>query len=189
MGGRFEALDELLDEFIELPVPVGDRDEQGKQRRIKYRIESPSGRDGLKIEAITQAAVTLVQGGEDIDTELLDDDEERDTFKLLLGDVYETMLKDGVKWVWLRHSALTVLMWVNSGLNTAEQYWASAGDPERLARNRAERRSKQQGSSAAAKSTRRRASTSGTNRGRGTGGRQRQGNPASHGKSSSTSGS
>jgi hypothetical protein len=185
MGGRFEALDELLDEYIELPVPIGDRDDK---KRKKYRIESPSGRDGLRIEAITQAAVVLVQGGEDINTELLDDDQERDTFKLLLGDTYEVMLKDGVKWVWLRHSALTVLMWVNSGLQTAESYWASAGDPERLARNRAERRSKQQGSSAAAKSTRRRASTSGTNRGRGTGGHQHQGNPKSPGKSSSTPG-
>lgn len=185
MGGKFEALEELLDEFIELPVPIGDR--EGKKRKT-YRIESPSGRDGLKIEAITQAAVTLVQGGEDIDTELLDDDEERDTFKLLLGSTYDEMLADGVKWVWLRHSALTVLMWVNSGLQTAEQYWASAGDPERLARNRAERRSKQQGSSAAAKSTRGRASTSGTNRGRGTGNRQHQGNRKSPGASSSTSG-
>lgn len=185
MGGKFEKLGELLDEFIELPVPIGDR-EEGKTKL--YRIDSPSGRDGLKIEAITQAAVTLVQGGEDIDTELLDDDEERDTFKLLLGDVYEEMLADGVKWVWLRHAALTCLMWVNSGLQTAEQYWASAGDPERLARNRAERRSKQQGSSAAVTSTRGRASMSGTNHGRGTGGRQRQGNRKSRGGSSSTSG-
>lgn len=185
MGGRFEALDELLDEFIELPVPVGDRDDKKVK---KYRIESPSGRDGLKIEAITQAAVTLVQGGEDINTELLDDNEERDAFKLLLGDTYQRMLDDGVKWVWLRHAALTVLMWVNSGLQTAEQYWASAGDPEQMARNRAERRSKQRASSAAEKSTRGRASTSGTNRGRGTGGHQRQGSRKSHGKSSSTSG-
>lgn len=185
MGGKFEKLGELLDEYIELPVPIGNR-EDGKIKH--YKIESPTSRDGLKIEAITQAAVTLVSGGEDIDTELLDDDEERDTFKLLLGDVYEEMLEDGVKWVWLRHAALTCLMWVNSGLTTAEQYWASAGDPERLARNRAERRSKQQGSSAAAKSTRRRASTSGTNRGQGTGHRQHQGNQKSHGGSSSKSG-
>ena len=185
MPGRFEALDELLDEFIELPVPTGNRD--GKKRKV-YRIESPSGRDGLKIEAITQAAVALVSGGEDINTELLDDEEERNAFKLLLGDQYEQMLSDGVKWVWLRHAALTVLMWVNSGMQTAEQYWASAGDPERLARNRAERRSQQRGSSAAAKSTRQRASMSGTNRGQGTGEHRTRGSQKSHGKNSSTSG-
>jgi hypothetical protein len=186
MGGNFQKLGELLDEYIELPVPIGDR-KDGKTKT--YQIESPSGRDGLKIEAITQAAVTLVSGGEDIDTELLDDDEERNTFKLLLSEeIYEEMLADGVKWVWLRHAALTCLMWVNSGLTTAEQYWASAGDPERLARNRAERRSKQQGSSAAARSTRQRASTSGTNRNRGSKGHRQQGTRKSPGGSSSTSG-
>jgi hypothetical protein len=185
MGGSFKELGELLDEFIDLPVPIGDR-KDGKTKT--YRVESPSGRDGLKIEQITQIAVTLVQGGEDINTEMLDDSEEKDTFRLLLGPVYDEMLADGVKWVWLRHAALTCLMWVNSGLQTAEQYWASAGDPERLARNRAERRSKQQGSSAAAKSTRGRASMNGTNHGQGTGHRQHQGSRKSRGANSSKSG-
>lgn len=186
MGGNFQQLGELLDEFIELPVPIGDR-RDGKVKT--YHIESPSGRDGLKIEAITQAAVVLASGGEDINTELLDDDEEKNTFKLLLSEeIYDEMLSDGVKWVWLRHAALTCLMWVNSGLKTAEQYWASAGDPEALARNRAERRSKQQGSSAAAKSTRGRASMSGTNRGRGSKGHRQQATRKSPGGSSSTSG-
>ena len=186
MGGNFQKLGELLDEYIDLPVPIGDR----KDGKVKtYHIESPTSRDGLKIEAITQAAVTLVSGGEDINTELLDDDEERNTFKLLLGlDVYEEMLADGVKWVWLRHAALTCLMWVNSGLTTAEQYWASAGDPERLARNRQERRSKQQGSSAAATSTRGRASMSGTNRSRGSKGHRPKGTQTSRGGSSAQSG-
>lgn len=190
MGGKFEALDELLDEFIELPVPVGDRDENGKYKRITYRIESPSGRDGLKIEQVTQVAVTLASGGEDINTELMDDDEERSMFQLLLSEtIYNKMLEDGVKWAWLRHSALTCLMWVSSGLSTAERYWASAGDPELMAPNREARRSKQQGSSAAAKSTRGRASTSGTNRRQGsTGQRQRQGNQKSRGGRSSNSG-
>lgn len=185
MGGKFAALGELLDEFIELPVPVGERKDGNTKL---YKIESPSGRDGLKIEAITQAAVTLVNGGEDVNTELLDDDEERNTFRLLLGDQYEEMLEDGVKWVWLRHAALTVLMWVNSGLQTAEQYWASAGDPELMARNRAERRSKQRASSAAETSTRGRASMSGTSRDQGTGNHRPRGNRKSRGKSSSGSG-
>jgi len=185
MGGKFEQLGELLDEYIELPVPVGNR-EEGKTNT--YRIESPSARDGLQIERITQIAATLVSGGEDINTELLDDNEERDVFQLLLGPQYKQMMDDGVKWVWLRHAALTVLMWVNSGLQTAEQYWASAGDPERLARNRAERRSKQRGSSAAETSTRGRASTNGTNHGRGSGHRRSQGSRKSRGAGSSKSG-
>jgi len=186
MAGKFEQLGELLDEFIELPVPIGDR-EDGKVKT--YRIESPSSRDGLQIERITQIAAELVTGGENVDTELLDDDEERNLFEMLLGAQFQQMVDDGVKWVWLRHAALTCLMWTTSGLTTAERYWASAGDPEKMARNRAERRSKQQDSSAAAKSTRGRASTSGTNRGKGSGGHRRQGTRKSHGAGSSKTGS
>lgn len=190
MGGKFEPLGELLDEFIELPVPIGDRDESGKfTKRKMYRIDSPSGRDGLKIEQVTQIAVTLASGGEDINTQLLDDDEERSMFQLLLSEkIYNQMLEDGVKWAWLRHAALTCLMWVSSGLSTAERYWASAGDPELMAPNREARRSKQQGSSAAAKSTRGRASMSGTNRGKGSSGHRQQGTRKSPGAPSSNSG-
>lgn len=172
MAGRFEALDELLDEFIELPVPVGD----GDDRKIKtYRIDTPSARDGLMIERITNAAVQIANGGENINVEMLDDEEERELYQMLLGDTFGKMLDDGVKWAWMRHVSLTVLMWVSSGLDTAEKYWKAAGDPERLAPNREARRSKQQGSSAAAKSTRSRGSTSGTNRSQGSKGRRRQG--------------
>ena len=184
MAGKFEALDGLLDESIELPVPS-----TAHPGRKLYKIASPNARDGLQIEKITNIAIHLANGGEDINTEMLDDDEERDLYQMLLGPVYQEMLDDGVQWVWLRHASLTVLMWVSSGLNTAEQFWRAAGDPERLARNRAERRSKQQGSSAAAKSTRGRASTSGTNRNRGTRGRHPQGTQKSPGGSSSKSGS
>lgn len=185
MGGKFEQLDELLDEAIELPVPIGDRDDHNTRL---YRIESPSARDGLQIEQITQIAATLVTGGEDINTEMLNDDEERNLFQMLLGDKFQQMLDDGVKWVWLRHSALTTLMWVTSSLATAERYWAAAGDPEALAPNREARRSKQQGSSAAATSTRSRGSTSGTKGGQGSKGHRRQGTRKSHGTRSSRSG-
>lgn len=184
MAGRFEALDELLDEAIELPVPS----DKHPGRKV-YRIESPNAKDGLQIEKITNIAVHLANGGENIDTEMLDDDEERDLYQMLLGHVYAEMLADGVKWVWLRHASLTVLMWVSSGLNTAETFWKAAGDPERLAPNRATRRSKQQDGSAAETSTRGRASTSGTNRNRGTKGRRHQGTQKSRGAGSSNSGS
>lgn len=186
MAGRFEALDELLDEFIELPVPVGD----GDDRKLKtYRIESPSAHDGLQLERITNMAVQLASGGENINTELLDDEEERDLYKMLLGDTFDRMVKDGVKWVWLRHASLTTLMWVSSGLDTAEKFWGAAGDPERMAPNREARRQKQRAGSAAEKSTRGRASTNGTSRGRGTKGHRHPATQKSPGVSSSKSGS
>jgi hypothetical protein len=172
VAGRFSALDELLGEFIELPVPVGE----GDQRKIKtYRIDTPSARDGLQIERLTNAAVQLANGGENIDTEMLDDDEERELYEMLLGSNFRQMVEDGVKWAWLRHAALTCLMWISSGLDTAERFWEAAGDPERMAPNREARRSKQQVSSAAAKSTPKRGSTNGTNRGKGSKGPRHQG--------------
>ncbi len=171
MAGKFEALGELLDEFIELPVPIGD----GEDRKVRmYRIESPSGRDGLKVERITSVAMQLAMGGENINTNVLDDDEEIDLYRTLLGKQYDQLLEDGVKWSWLRHVALTTLMWVSSGMGPAEKYWKAAGDPERLAPNREARRSKQQAGSAAETSTPRRGSTSGTNRNRGSKGRRHQ---------------
>lgn len=186
MAGKFEALDELLDEFIELPVPIGDREAKKIKR---YRIESPSALDGLQLERITNVAVQLASGGENVNTEMLDDDQERDLYKMLLGPVFDEMLADGVKWVWLRHASLTCLMWVSSGLETAEKFWGAAGDPERMAPNREARRSKQRAGSAAETSTPRRGSTSGTNRGRGTKGHRHQATQRSRGANSSNSGS
>lgn len=171
MAGRFEAIDQLLDDAIELPIPS----EKHPQRKI-YRIESPSGRDGLRIERITNVAIELVNGGENVNMELLDDDEERNLYQMLLGSQFQAMLDDGVRWAWIRHAALTSLMWISAGLETAEKFWASAGNPERMAPNRETRRQQQAGS-AAAKSTPQRGSTSGTNRHRGNGGRRRQGTP------------
>lgn len=163
MAGNFGALDELLDESIELPVPSVSHPD-----RKTYRIESPGAKDGLFIQRLTTAAVQLVEGGENIDTEALDDGEERELFQRLLGATFAEMVEDGVKWVWMRHAALTVLMWVSSGMETAEKFWAAAGNPEALAPNREARRSKQKDGSAAATSTPRRGSTNGTNRNRGT---------------------
>lgn len=150
---KFEALDELLDDCLELPV-------RGKL----YRIDSPCAEDGIRVERITSMAMQLVAGGEPDEREVLDDDEERDFYQLCLGPVYDEMLDDGVSWVWLRHSALTAMIWINSGTEAAKRHWSAAGDPEKLAPNREARRNS---GSDAAKSTPRRGSTNGTNRHRG----------------------
>lgn len=185
MAGQFEALDELLDEFIVLPVPVGEGD---NQTRKMYKVVSPSAQDGLKIERLTNFAIQAINGGEDINTEILDDDEERNLYTLLLGATFDDMMKDGVTWAWVRHVSLTALMWVSSGVEVAEQFWKAAGDPERMAPNRETRRSKQQGGSAAAKSTPQRGYTNGTNQNRGTSGHRRRGTQKSRGGNSSKSG-
>lgn len=154
MPGKFEALEELLDQNIELPVC-------GKT----YSIPSPTAKDGLRVEQITNLAIRAAAGGDvTTEAEALNDDEERDLFQLCLGAVYDEMIADGVPWVWLRHAGLTAMVWISSGLQAAERYWASAGNPETEAPNRAARRS----GSAAASKTRSRGSSSGTSQRRGT---------------------
>lgn len=148
---RFDALDELFDEALELPI-------KGKS----YRIPSPSGEDGLQVQRITSVAVQLLAGGKDINTEVLDDDEERSLHQMCLGPVYDELLADDVGWAWLRHAGLTAMIWIANGQEAAERYWKAAGDPSQLAPNREARRAAKKSGSAAAKSTPRRGSTSGT---------------------------
>lgn len=164
MAAAFEALDELFDEALELPI-------KGKT----YRIPSPSAEDGLKVQRITTLAARLMDGGEAVDTELLDDDEEADLIELCLGPVHAELVANGVDWAWLRHAGLTAMFWITAGTEAAQRYWSSAGDPSRLAPNREERRTqaKTKSGSAAATSTKRRGSTSGTSGRKATGkGRQ-----------------
>ncbi|MEU5608456.1 hypothetical protein AB0H03_06810 [Streptomyces sparsogenes] len=152
MAIKFDALDELLDDALELPI-----------NGTTYRIPSPSAEDGLKVQRITTLAARLMAGGEAIDTTLLDDDQERDLLQLCLGQVFDELRADGVSWSQLRHAGLTAMFWIVSGVGTAEQYWKAAGDPSQLAPNRAERRAKaKKNGSAAASATKRRGSTSGT---------------------------
>lgn len=155
---RFEALDELFDETLELPI-------KGKT----YRIPSPSAEDGLRVQRITTMATRLMEKGEAVDTELLDDDEERDLIELCLGPAQAEMVANKVDWSWLRHAGLTAMFWITAGADAAEKYWNSGGNPELMAPNRETRRAAKKNGSAAAKSTPKRGSTSGTSVRRATG--------------------
>lgn len=157
MATTFAALDELFDDALELPLKGRD----GKDR--KYRIPSPSALDGLKIQEITNLATKLMAGGDGVDVTLLEDDEELDLITMCLGPADAELQADGVDWAWRRHAGLTAMFWITSGKDTAEKYWAAAGDPNRLAPNREARRkaAKKTGSATASK-TLRRGSTSGT---------------------------
>ncbi len=154
MAKQFAALDAVLDDAIELPA--------GPNGEI-YRIEGPSAEDGLRIERITTLATRLAAGGEVKDKEVLDDDAELDLYRAALGASYDQLLVD-LSWPRFKHVAMTVVFWIAADLDTAERYWASGGDPSRAAPNRATRRAGTRSSgTAAAKSTPRRGSTSGTN--------------------------
>lgn len=152
MARRFEAVDELLDDALELPV-------RGKV----YRIPSPSSEDGIRVQKLVEAAARMYEGGEGAEAEVLDDEEEVNVIRLCLGDVENELIADGVSWAWRRHVGITAMFWIANGPEFAERYWEAAGDPERLAPNReARRKAARSNGSAAASKTPRRGSTSGT---------------------------
>ncbi|MFG3090687.1 hypothetical protein ACGGAI_23985 [Streptomyces antibioticus] len=158
-GEDFEALDEFLDDYLELPVKGRDG-----QTRV-YRIEDPEAEDGIRIERITTLAARLAAGGKAPDTQVLDDDEERDLFRMCLGDVYDQLLADGVRWARFKHVALTAMFWITADKATALEFWRSG---QGKAPNRAARRAQARpggSGSAAASSTRSQGSTSGTRAG------------------------
>jgi hypothetical protein len=160
MAATFEALGDFLDDWLELPVLCSD----GQTRM--FRIPSPPAEDGLRIDQITTMAARLALGGAPDDEEVLNDEEEKDLFRLALGDMYDEILTH-VKWTRFRHVAMTAIVWITSSRDNAAIYWTAGGDPSRLAPNRAARRSRNSGSSAsaAANTTRSRGSTNGTKAG------------------------
>lgn len=153
----FEALDNFLDDYLELPV-------KGRDGQVRiYRIDDPSAEDGIRIEKITSLAARLAAGGKAPDAPVLDDDEERDLYRMCLGDAYDQLLDDGVKWAVFKHVALTAMFWVTTDKDTAKEFWKTGQQPGK-APNRAARRQASRGSSASAtaNTTRSPASTSGT---------------------------
>lgn len=155
---RFEALDDLFDDALELPVPGRD----GATRT--YRIPSPPAEDGLFVVRVTTLATKLMAGGTPTDAELLDDNEERDLIAMALGPAAAELSADGVDWAWTRHAGLTAVLWIARGIEDAEAFWRAAGDPTKLAAppNREQRRAAAKSGSAKAAKTPRRASASGT---------------------------
>ena len=144
----FEALDELLDETLQLPVAG----------RL-FTIDAPSAEVGLRIQALINAAAVAADGGR-VDEKVLGDAAERDLYRDVLGDAHDELVDAGVKWPALKHCALTAMVWIAQDKGAAERFWNAAGDPNRLAPNRAARRASNR--SAAASSTPSRGSTSGT---------------------------
>ncbi|MEX2984578.1 hypothetical protein [Streptomyces sp. C36] len=142
----FEALGELLDETLALPI--GD---------TLYVVPAPSAEVGLRVQAIIHAAAVAADGGR-VDEEVLGDAAERDLYRDVLGEAYDRMLADGVTWPALKHSAVTAMVWISQDKAASERYWNSGGDPNRAAPNRQARRNR----SAGANSTSNRGSTNGT---------------------------
>ncbi|GAA3144972.1 hypothetical protein GCM10010466_40070 [Planomonospora alba] len=144
---KFRDLSEFFDPRLRLPV-------DGKT----YVIEPVDAETGLLCRRLMEVSIEAAGGGEP-DTEglealVLDDDQEKDLYKRILGGVYDELFTDKLDWPVIQHIGTTALVWVVAGVDAAVKHWESAG--EAPAPNRETRRA------AAARSTRSRGSVSGT---------------------------
>ncbi|MFB7278047.1 hypothetical protein ACFCZV_13145 [Streptomyces hydrogenans] len=153
MAANFKVLDEFLGDSLDLPARCKD----GEIRT--FHIDSPDAEQGLKVEKLMEIGIRLAADPEAApDAAALDDVAELNLYKAALGAAYDDALRL-LPWAAFKHLALTASLWISQGLDAAETYWNSGGDPSQLGpANRAERRA----SSRAAKSTPTRASRSGT---------------------------
>lgn len=151
---KFKALSERI-YGAELVLPVDG---------VEYTIPEPDADTGLRLQAVMStgiaAATQQEPGAKDI--ELLSDAQEMDLFADALGTAYHEMRAAGVGYATLKHAAMTAFFYWTIGEDAAMAYWESGGKAP--AANRATRRaaSKPSPSTAAARTTKKQASTSGT---------------------------
>jgi len=151
---EFGELNEFLDDSITLPVP-------GKEGTKSYVIPSVDGKTGLWAQRLLDEVERARDAGE-ADAGKLDDGDERLLYERMLGPVLDEMLEDGVKWQKISHAAMTVFFWTTASREKAVQYWRAGGDPERLRSAGSPNRASRRASAAAARTTRKPGSTSGT---------------------------
>lgn len=156
MSADFRALDEVFSPGITF-----------RARGRPYTIEPPSAEVGLWCQRLAQAAGVLRAAESDTELaaamervgELPDLPDDLTMPQRVLGPLWQQLVDAGVDHVSIRHVALTAFAWVVADEDAARRYWDSGGHPERLAPNRASRRSTSTG---AESTTPNRGSSSGT---------------------------
>lgn len=143
----------LDDDAIDFPI-------DGKT----YRVESPDAKTGLFLASLANVGVKAASGADlgqtDIDKLDLDDDEEHDLMRMVLGDTLDELLADGVKWTKIQRLNKYCFIYFAIGEDAADEALKSGAlAGEAPAPNRAARRA---GSRGAVTTTRRRTSTAGT---------------------------
>lgn len=150
-----------LNEFYSpgLILPIGG---------VQYTIKPPSAVYGLWLQQMVVTGAMIEQASDDADRII----EQVETLgpppdgksvpEIILGDAYQQMQDNGVDLMRIKHCANTALIWITMGEDAAVRYWPTAGAKHPgKAPNRAGRRQTSK-STAAAKKTRKAASTSGT---------------------------
>lgn len=129
-----------------------------------YRVESPDAKTGLFLASLANIGVNAASGGQVSDADLerldLDDVEERDFMKMVLGDTLDELIYDGVKWTKIQRLARYCFIAFAIGEEAADDALKNGTlSGEAAAPNRAARRAASRGG---ATKTPRRASTAGT---------------------------
>lgn len=149
----------LEDDGLELPGIPSRAHPDGKT----YYVASPDAKTGLRLAAMAEA-ITAAERGGNVDQRTrdaleLDDDGEKDLYRKVLGDTYDEMVDDGVSWVRIQRLGQYLFLHFAMGEQVAANALkAGVLSGEAQGPNRAARRAPK----ATAKSTRSRASTSGT---------------------------
>lgn len=152
----------LEDDALDVPVP-------GKDEAVRtYRIASPDAETGLWLQTVVGLGVKAASGGEiseaDAESLQLDDDQEADFYRRIMGSTLDDMIRDGVSWVRIERVSRYAMLYFALGPEQADDALESGYlSGEAPAPNRSNRRaSSRAASSGGATSTRRRASTAGT---------------------------
>lgn len=100
-----QDLDALFDPDLHLPIAGKD-----------YRITC-SAWQGLRLHRLIASGTVL------------SDDEERAEILLMLGDTYQQMVDDGVRWPTIVHAARTAMLWFGHSETAGSALWNSGGAP------------------------------------------------------------
>lgn len=125
----FRDLDEFFDPTLRLPI-------RGKT----YVVQSVDAKTGLWCQRALSVGVQAVAGGDVTEEQLdgldLDDAQELDLYRKVLGATYDEMEDDGLPWDIIRHAGMTAFMWAAGNKQTAEDYWESPGETRPVPQDR-----------------------------------------------------
>lgn len=140
-----------------------------------YEIPAVDAEAGLRLQKLVAAGVrTALDGGIDPATlELVNDADEQGFYETVLGPVYAQLIADGASSPAVKFIGQTALMWHAQDFEMAETFWRAEGKAP--APNRAARRTATRTSTAAASTTKKPASVSGTTTRKGTAARPTRG--------------
>ena len=116
----FKDLDQYFDPTLVLPI-------KGKD----YVIQPVDADTGLWVQTIFGVAGKAKQTGqvdpEDLESLKLHQGDNKELFPRLLGDTYQELIDDGVDWERIKVVAVTVMIWISTSEEAAEEFWNAGG--------------------------------------------------------------